>query len=297
MWLTLVPMPGNEGATSALARGIPADLAVPEIRHFPDGELYVRLELDVNSRQVGIVCTLDRPDQKLVSLIFLARLARDLGASRVGIIAPYLAYMRQDRRFQPGEAESSLYFADLLSRAFDWLVTVDPHLHRHNSLAEIYTIPAHAAASAPIVSQWIRTHVAQPALIGPDSESKQWVESVAAQAGAPFVLLAKQRLGDREVRVSVPDPARLEGRTPVLVDDIVSTGRTMIESAKHLRAAGLPAPVCIGIHAVFAEGAYAALQAAGAARIVTTNTIPHVSNGIDVTPILAEAVQRAISPT
>jgi len=288
----LVPMPGNEDAAARLSRALHADVLSPEIRHFPDGETYVRLDAHLNGRETAIVCTLDRPDPKFVPLFIVARLLRDLGASRVGLVAPYLAYMRQDREFHPGEAVSSTYVASMLSSTVDWLVTVDPHLHRRSSLSEIYPIPAEVAAAAPLVSAWIREHVDRPVLVGPDAESKQWVSIVAKDAGSPFVVLHKERLGDRNVRVSVPDPEAVRGRTPVLVDDIISTGRTMIEAAKHLKELGLAAPVCVGIHAVFAERAYAELQAAGAAQIITTNTIEHESNGIDVTRILADAVGR-----
>jgi ribose-phosphate pyrophosphokinase len=134
-------------------------------------------------------------------------------------------------------------------------------------------------------------------LIGPDSESEQWVAAVAAGAGAPHVVLQKERLGDRNVQVSVPNAAALRGRTPVLVDDIISTGRTMIETVRHLRGLELTAPICLGIHAVFAEGALAELRAAGASRIVTTNTIAHETNAIDVTPIVAAAVKESIQAT
>jgi ribose-phosphate pyrophosphokinase len=297
MPLTLVPLPGNEDAAARIASALPADVAVPGFRRFPDGETYLRLDRDLGGRETVIVCTLDRPDPKAIQIVFLARLLRELGAARVGLIAPYLAYMRQDRRFHAGEALTSRYFGALLSFHVDWFITVDPHLHRRGSLAEIYSIPARVASSAPLISTYIREHVAQPMLIGPDSESEQWVAAVAAGAGAPHVILEKERRGDRDVRVSVPNGARLRGRTPVLVDDIISTGRTMIETVRHLRESGMPAPVCLGIHAVFAEGALAELRAAGAERIVTTNTIAHETNGIDVTPIIAAAVKESMRTT
>ena len=138
-----------------------------------------------------LVCTLDRPDDKFLPLVFAAAAARDLGAHGSALSAPYLAYMRQDRRFQPGEAVTSTYFAKLLSSQIDWLVTVDPHLHRRGSLAEIYSIPTQVMHAAPLISDWIRSEVKMPLLIGPDSESEQWVAAVARDAGAPHVVLQK----------------------------------------------------------------------------------------------------------
>jgi ribose-phosphate pyrophosphokinase len=109
---------------------------------FPDGESYLRLQTDVSNKHVAILCTLDRPDGKFLPMAYAAATARELGATRVGLVAPYLAYMRQDRRFKNGEAVTSTYFARMVSASFDWLVTVAPHLHRHASLDEIYGIPS-----------------------------------------------------------------------------------------------------------------------------------------------------------
>ena len=175
---------------------------------------------------------------------------------------------------------SAKIFARWIAPHFDWLVTVDPHLHRFASLEELYRIPVRAARAAPMIAAWLRDKVAAPVLIGPDMESEQWVNDVARLAGAPSVILVKKRRGDREVEVSVPDPEKLAGRTPVLVDDIVATGRTMIAAVRHIRAAGLQAPVCVAVHAIFAGDAAQALAQAGAARIVSCNSVKHATNVI-----------------
>ncbi len=287
----LLALPGNETLATALASRLDAEPGSMTARRFPDEESYLRIQTPVAGRDVILLCTLDRPDAKLLPLLFAAGTARELGAARVGLVAPYLAYMRQDRRFQPGEAVTSVHFARLLSACVDWLVTVDPHLHRRSGLGEIYSIPARVVRAAPLVSAWILQHVGAPVLVGPDAESEQWVAAVAGAAGAPYVILQKTRRGDREVEVSVPEVERHRDRTPVLVDDIVSTARTMIETVGHLKRAGLAPPVCIGVHAVFAGTAHADLAAAGAARIVTCNTIAHESNAIDVADLVAEAAR------
>jgi len=287
-------LPGNEALAAALAARLDADLGGATIRSFPDGESYVRIEGELTRRTLVLVCTLDRPNEKTLPLLLLAATARDLGAARVGIVAPYLAYLRQDRRFLPGEGLTSTYFARLLSGAADWLITVDPHLHRHASLAALYTIPARAVHTAPLLATWLRRHVPDAALVGPDAESAQWVAAVAEQAQVPHLVLEKVRYGDREVDVSLPAGASWREHTPVIVDDIISTGHTMLATIGHLRRLGAPPPVCIGIHAVFADGAHAALLKAGAGRVVTTNTIPHSSNAIDVADVLAGGARELL---
>jgi ribose-phosphate pyrophosphokinase len=190
-------MPGNDAMTRALARRLDGEVGQMEMRAFPDGETYLRLLADPIGRALVLVCTLDRPNEKILPLLLAAAAARELGAKSIGLVAPYLAYMRQDQRFKPGEAVSSRAFTGLLSGAFDWLVTTDPHLHRYGSLQEIYAIPTRAVHAAPLISQWIRTRIERPLIIGPDRESEQWVSAVAKDAGAPYVVLQKRRRGDR----------------------------------------------------------------------------------------------------
>lgn len=291
----LIAMPGHELLAQSLARSVEAELGQFELRRFPDGETYLRYLSSPEGRPVAVLASLDRPDDKVLPLLFAAKTARSLGAHSVGLVCPYLPYMRQDRRFKPGEAVSSAHFASIVSAAFDWLITVDPHLHRRSSLSEIYTIPATVLHAAPLIADWIGQSVKRPLLIGPDAESEQWVAAVARDAGAAHIVLEKVRKGDRNVRVSVPDVERWRTYTPVVVDDIVSTARTMIETLRHLGQAHMQAAVCLAVHGIFAGKAYQDLFEAGAERVATCNTILHASNAIDVTDLLAEALRYFVS--
>src|SRR5439155_1309785 len=151
----------------------------------------------------------------------------------------------------------------------------------------LYTIPTTIARAAPEIARWIATEVTEPVLIGPDAESEQWVAAVAERCGAPFVILEKTRRGDRDVSISAP-PSGWNGHTPVVIDDIISTGKTMIEATRQLRAAGSRAPMCVAIHAVFADNVLDELHEAGAAGLVTCNTIVHASNRICVADPIAD---------
>ncbi len=292
----ILPLPGEERRAAALARALGADEAVREIRRFPDGETYVRLDTPAAARDVVLVCGLERADERLVPLLLAAATARDLGAARVVLVAPYLGYMRQDDRFRDGEGVTSRYVGALLSGAVDALVTVDPHLHRHAALEDVYDVACARLSAAPLLGAWVRENVARPLLVGPDAESAQWV-AAAAGGELPSVVFEKVRHGDREVDVRAPDLAEhvRAGRTPVIVDDVVSTGRTVAAAARILREAGLAPPVCAAVHALFVGDALDALAAAGVGRVVTTATVPHATNAIDVTPLLAEGVRRALA--
>lgn len=278
----LFSFPGNEH----LANLIPCEKGRAFFHHYPDGETLVRIESDVSGRDVVALCSLDRPDDKVMALMFFAHTARELGAKSVRLIAPYLGYMRQDKRFHDGEAITSNIFANFLSGLFDGLVTIDPHLHRHKTMSEFYKTYAMAMHASDLVSAWIKGNVKNPLLIGPDTESSQWVIQTAKQYNWPHLILNKTREGDEDVRVDTPDFYTYHDHTPVLVDDIISTGHTMMETIKGIQSAGLVAPICIGIHAVFAGASYNDLKKSGAAQIVTTNTIQHETNAIDISSLL-----------
>lgn len=285
----LFAIPGNEAFALHLDRAMSCEVGQMEMRRFPDGESYIRLLSPVRERDVIFVCTLDHPDEKMMALYLAASIARELGARRVGLVAPYLAYMRQDARFREGEGVTSAHFARFVSEFCDWMVTVDPHLHRHHKLNEIYSIPTKVVRAAPVIGDWIAANVERPVIVGPDAESEQWAAKVAKSVGCPYTVLDKTRKGDRDVEVSAPDTSRWQGGTPVLVDDITATAQTMIAAVARLKEAGLPPPVCVTVHPIFAGTAYDDLRAAGVERIVSCNTIAHPSNRIDLSDEVAVA--------
>ena len=266
-----------------------------ERRQFPDGESYVRIITPVQGRDVVLLCTLDRPDAKYLPLLFAAAAARAQGARSVGLVAPYLAYLRQDKSFQPGEAVTSVAFADTLSKQVDWIVTIDPHLHRYSTLAEIYSIPTISASAADAISQWVQREVVQPILIGPDAESRQWVMKIGGLVPAPIAVLEKQRRGDFSVSIEETAIDAIGSGTPVIVDDIASSARTMIETIELLKRHERAPPVCVVVHPIFAGDAYESLQRADPARVVSTNSISHQSNAIDISETLAEAVRKVVA--
>jgi ribose-phosphate pyrophosphokinase len=286
---------GHAALADSIAAEAHADRGHLLVRRFPDGECYLRFESEVANRDVAFVANLARPDDHIPALLFAASTAKELGARNVGLVSPYLPYMRQDRRFQSGEAVTSRAFAHLISTHFDWVVTVDPHLHRYASLSELYTIPAVSLSAAPLIAEWISAHVEQPLLLGPDAESAQWVSAVAEHIGAPWAVSQKTRHGDRNVDVELPDIALWQGRNAVLLDDIIASGNTMLKALAQMRDAGYNDPVCVGIHAIFCDDSYPTLIGAGAQRILTTDSVPHESNAIRLAALLANAVTAVSS--
>lgn len=288
--MLILACPDYAGHATRIAEllGVPCRLL--DIHRFPDGESRVKVPLPLPAHVV-FVRTLHQPNAKLVELLLAAATARRHGARRLTLVAPYLCYMRQDIEFTPGEAVSQGIVGDFLGGLFDDVLTVDPHLHRIDRLEEAIPRgnPVTLSAAVPL-ARLITARWPEALLIGPDGESEQWVANIAAAGGLECAISHKVRHGDRDVCVSLPQ-ARLDGRTVVLIDDIASTGRTLAEAAMQLKARGARAVHAAVTHALIDAGSLAALHAAGVDTFLSSNSVPHPSNAIELEPLLAEAVR------
>lgn len=277
---------------SSLAKTVSDISGIPlgnvEFGKFPDGESKLRINGELNESEVYLICSLDRPDSKIIPLIFFCETAKSLGAKKVHLIAPYLCYMRQDKSFHSGEGISAQYFASLISRYVDSILTIDPHLHRIKRLEEVFKIPSMVLHATSLFAEYIQKNVSNPVLIGPDGESSQWVKEVAEISKSPYTVLEKNRLGDWDVEVSAPKIEAYRDHTPILIDDIVSTGRTLIQTILHLKKMKMSKPICLCVHGIFSENSFQELSQSGVRSIITTNTIVHPSNGIEVGKLIAE---------
>jgi ribose-phosphate pyrophosphokinase len=289
----LFTLNGHAAIAAALAQQCGSVPGAFSRRHFPDGETYLRIDTPVAGADTLILCGLEHPDDKFLPLLFFARQLKEMGARSVGLVTPYLAYMRQDRRFLDGEALTSRHFAELLSAHVDWLVTVDPHLHRYHSLDEIYRVPSRALQAAPLLARFVRDQ-GPVWLLGPDEESAQWVSVMADTAGVPWAVARKERFGDRDVRVTLPDTSAFQGRRAMLVDDVISSGHTMQRALLALGERGFSDSDCLCIHGLFADGCDRMLREAGAARLISSNSILHDSNQVDLGPLIAGAVAELL---
>ena len=281
---------GNESLALHLASGSGMKRGALTWHRFPDGETLVQVETPPE-KEVCILCTLADPDTRMLPLLLTAAALHAQGAAKVGLIAPYLAYMRQDIAFHPGEAVAALHFGALIGQHFDWLVTVDPHLHRIHALSEVIACPSRELHASSALADWIRDKVRDPLLVGPDAESAQWVSATAQSVGTAWCHLQKVRLGDLDVRVTVPEGVEARGRTAVLVDDIVSSGRTLAAAAGALRQRGFETIQCVAVHGLFAADCRETLRRAGIEQVTVTNSVPQAESRIDLALLLAEGVR------
>lgn len=264
-------------------------LAVIERHRFPDGELRLRLP-DPLPTHVVLWRGLHQPNEKLVELLLAARTARQLGARHLSLVTPYLAYMRQDIAFNPGEAVSQRIVGAFLAELFDAVITVDPHLHRVATLEEAIPVrDAIVLSGAPLLADHIATQRHGVLLIGPDEESAQWVAQAAQRHGWTSAVCRKTRHGDRSVDIELPD-LLIAGRAVVLMDDVASSGHTVAQAARALLRAGAASVDVAVTHALFAAGAIDLLRQAGVGQVWSTDGIPHASNAVSIVPAVVQAL-------
>ena len=282
---------GTESFQNKICDKLHFEVGNLRIHHFPDKEMMIKIDTCVTGKDVIFISSTDRPNEKIMPLIIAAETARELGANKISLITPYLAYMRQDKQFHAGEGITSKYFAKLLSTYFDWVITIDPHLHRWHSLDDVFTVKTTLLHAAQNMADWISQHVNRPLLIGPDMESTQWVADIAKKSHAPFLIVEKTRKGDRDVSATIPQIELYPDHTPILIDDIISTGVTMIETIKHIQSYKIESILCLAVHAIFANQSYEKILETGVRDIITCNTITHPSNKIDLGDLLVDALQ------
>jgi ribose-phosphate pyrophosphokinase len=262
-----------------------------ESHRFPDGEIQLTLPSHLPARVV-LLRSLHQPGDKLTELLLAAPTARQLGAQHLSLVAPYLAYMRQDMAFAPGQAISQRIVGAWLATLFDAVITVDPHLHRVTTLAE--AVPARRAitlSAAPLLGEWIEQHRPGAFLLGPDSESAQWLTQAAAAHGLPHAVCNKVRHGDHAVTITLP-PCDLRGQAVVLLDDVASSGNTLATAATLVLAAGAASVDVAVTHALLAVDALQRIHAAGVGAFWSTDSIAHPSNVVGLAGLLAGALNE-----
>ena len=264
-------------------------------RRFPDGESLVKVDKSA-AREVVILRSLDHPDLKLMPTLLAADALRRAGARNVTLVAPYLAYMRQDKIFAPGQPISQRVIGGILGRYFDRVLTIEAHLHRIQRLSEV--VPSRrqseSLSAAPAIADWARASgqdCEDCVIIGPDKESRPWIEAIAKASGREFAVGDKHRTGDRKIRVEFGELRA--HRRAIIVDDIASSGATLAATAQALRARGIRAIDAVVVHAIFAVGALSIIRRGGIRKLVSCDTIAHRTNAISVAPLIAKVLAGA----
>ena len=265
-----------------------------DVKKFPDDEIIIRFGSSLRNQNVVLVQSFYKNiSDCLVEVILASATARQLGAKKVALVAPYFPYLRQDKRFHSGESVSQYIIAGLIDMYFDAVYIIDPHLHRKKSLNELFKTKAIKLTANNLIAEYIKNHINSPIIIGPDEESYKWARSVANAIGTESRILKKKRYSSYHVEVKLNKKIDLKGRNAVIVDDIVSTGNTILKTAKLLRRLGAKKIYCICIHGIFVDDALIKLKKSKI-NVVSANTIPNKAARIDVSGVVADSLINKI---
>ncbi len=261
-----------------------------EVTHFPDSEIKLRFKEDVRRKIVVLVQSFyNNINDCIIETLFAAETARDLGAKKVILVAPYFPYLRQDRRFNPGECISLQTIAKNIDEDFDEILIIDPHLHREKTLKHIFRIKSHKLTANPLIVEYIKKKIKNPVIIGPDWESYKWAQKVAENIECDFSIMEKNRISSRKVKVKLHKKIDIKNKNLVFIDDMISTGHTLLEAIKSMKRLGAKKVTCFAVHGILVENALQKLRKAGA-EVITTNTIPNKAAKIDVSSLIAESL-------
>jgi ribose-phosphate pyrophosphokinase len=286
MSILIAAFPETSGIGKKVASMLKAEYSSIDARSFPDSEFHLKLKKDPRKKIVVIISSMAKdPDTKLIETILAGGIARDYGAKKVILVATYMPYMRQDSHFLKYDSFSSKYIIKLLDN-FDHIIVLDPHLHRIKKMKELSGKAENISANS-LVAGFIKKRFGKNfEIVGPDEESEQWSDRVAKILKKKVVILKKERLGDKKVRIKAQ---KLE-KNIIIIDDIISTGRTLAAAIKIAKKQGAKKIVCIGVHGLLVAGAEKLITPG--AELITTNSVANKYARIDISPVIADALKK-----
>jgi len=290
--VALQSLPGSSTDATRLALRLGIPMHEISLHRFPDGEL--RVTVGPAAPTTILYASLDRPNDKLIAILFAAEALRRAGAKRLVLLAPYLCYMRQDAAFQNGEAISQKAVGRLLAGIVDRVITVDAHLHRTTDIRSVFPgIEADNLSAMPAIADALHATGLdlRTIVVGPDEESRPWISELSGRLGLEYAIAQKTRRSDRSVKIEFADPKLVAGRPVLLVDDIVSSGSTLMACAKALAVAGAEAIDAIVTHALFPAELGGEFARAGIRSIRSTHSVPHPTNAISLDGLFEAALR------
>jgi ribose-phosphate pyrophosphokinase len=291
--VTVIATSSSLGLAAKLSRLLSRELLVAEEKVFPDGEKYLRIPKRLEG-DVLLVHSLHQPqDERFVQLLLAVDAAKGAGASRVIVVVPYFAYARQDKRFLEGEPVSVGALLKAVEAAgADALAVVD--IHKPSSLDEWLRIPHFNVLPVGELAGYFRGKLRDPVVLAPDKGALHRAQLAAQVLGAEYDYLEKSR--DRvtgEVKIA-PKSVDVGGRDVLFIDDIISTGGTLVAAAKEVLALGAKRVYAACTHALLVSGALDKLYAAGVEEVVATDTVPSPVSRVSVAEPIAEVVRKLL---
>jgi len=291
--LKIVGGPSSEELARKISTLLNAPLVLTKTKRFPDGEFYFKFDEEVSEEDLLIVQSLYPPqDSHVMELFLMLHTARDLGVKSIKVFVPYLAYSRQDRRYLNGECLSSGMIAEILENlGVDVLYTIDVHNRR---VLNMYKIPTYNLTASKELARYFATkNLVDPIVVSPDDEeiAIERAKSAAETINAEYDFLEKKRDRHTGEIVTYEKRMNVKGRDAIIIDDIISTGKTAANAVKILKKQGAQR-VFVGVsHALLLGEAVSLLNEAGVEEIVGTDSVMNEYAKVSVAPILVKALK------
>jgi len=286
-------------ASKELAEEVSAQTGFPNVpvlsKVFPDGESYVRLDGNVQGEEVAIVQTTCPPmqDGRLFQLAFLADAAKRTGATKVTAVVPYLAYARQDKMFLAGEGISVETIARMLKAAgIDHFLTVN--IHSEPTLKQ-FPFPAKTLSAIPAIADYfVKKGYKGAFALSPDKGAMYIARQAQEVLGGDVGYLSKTRDRYTGQTVQTAEGLKVKDKTVIILDDIISTGGTIVGAAKILLEQGAKHVFCGCVHGLLIGNAEKRILDAGIEEIVGTNSVPGSVSKVSLAPLISQALKGAV---
>lgn len=271
------------GLGEKVAAELGMDFIRPHVERFPDGELYVRIDGDVDDEVILIQTTY--PNEKILEMFLLQDALKEMGVERIITVIPYFGYSRQDKIFKRGEAISARAMVKHIEMNANHFIGMD--LHSENVL-QWFSIPTvHLHATKPI-ARWLESKGVDM-VISPDKGGYKRARYVANEMGVEFDYLEKTRLSGTEVIIK-PKNLDVRGKVVGIVDDIISTGGTIARAADQLREQGAERIYAVCTHGLFIGRSLENMKKVN--DFAATDTIEGLNSKITVAGVIAEALRK-----
>ncbi len=277
----LIEGPASTGLTQRLSERIDEKVIEVERKKFPDGEIYVRLEGEVEGEDCVLIQT-TYPNEGLIELFFLLDALRENGAGSVTTVVPYFGYGRQDKKFEEGEPISARAIARRIQLDSDLFYTVDIH---SKIVMDYFDIDSVNLSAMPWLADHAKVHEPD-LLISPDEGGIERVKRASQEIDVEWDYLQKKRINGETIELK-PKKIGVEGKVVMILDDIISTGGTMTEAAKQLLEQGAEEVHAGATHGLFAEDALERLDNV-CGSVFCTDTIEGEKSEVTIAPLLEE---------
>jgi len=277
----------SQKLAALISKELDETLCPLETRKFPDGERYIRIGGNLESDAVVIQSTGYPQDQNLLELFLILKTLKSLDVENIKVVIPYFGYARQEKRFKSGEAISAQVVSELLE-ACGATEIFSINLHE-DGLRNLFNIPAHNLSAMPLIAEYIEEHLDDPVIIAPDKGALGFASEIAGILGCDSDHLEKTRISPDKVETRTKD-LDVQGREAVIIDDIISTGGTIINASHILRQHGASKIVVSCVHPVLVEDALLRIFASGVDDVIATDTLQSDASTISVVPLIADFI-------